>query len=262
MYPDYSINIIMTRIEDKLQQFIDKTITADTVLTESQLDDYKIRRQDPAHLKGTLFEKGSMNWSPSFQDAPNRIFIGAYSSIRSGGYMRSNVFMGRHSGIGYRCTIAAGMHNFSGVSINPDTIMARESNYTDQELVALGISRERTSSKEMNSKPVIIGNDVYLGDGIIVMPGVTIGDGAVVAANAVVTSDVEPYTIVGGIPAKKIRDRFPDNVKEALLKTQWWNVKLDILKTLPVDNVFNFIAAFNELEGDIWDNIDTLGYND
>jgi acetyltransferase-like isoleucine patch superfamily enzyme len=174
--------------------------------------------------------------------------------------MRSNIFIGRHSGIGYRCTIAAGMHNFSGVSINSDTIMARESNYTDEELVQLDIPRNRTSSKLMNRQPVIIGNDVYLGDGIIVMPGVTIGHGAVVAANAVVTSDVEPYTIVGGIPAKKIRDRFPDNIKQALLKTQWWNARLDVLKSLPVDNVFRFIEEFEKLDDSIWDDIPTLSY--
>lgn len=251
----------MKHIEEKLQDFIDNTISADHVLDNEQLKDYSIRYNDASHLTGTLFEKGSLNWSPSFQDTPNRIFIGAYSSIRAGGYMRSNVFMGRHSGIGYRCTIAAGMHNFSGVSINPDTIMARESNYTDGELIALGIPRKSISTKEMNSRPVVIGNDVYLGDGIIVMPGVTIGHGAVVAANAVVTKDVEPYTIVGGVTAKQIRDRFPDNIKQELLDTCWWNVRLDVLKTLPVDNVFNFIAAFKELEGDIWDNIPTLGYN-
>lgn len=251
----------MKHIEDKLRDFLDKNISANINLLEDQLDEYKIRRQDVNHLKGTLFEKGSMNWSPSFQDSPNRIFIGAYSSIRSGGYMRSNVFIGRHSGIGYRCTIAAGMHNFSGVSINPDTIMARESNYTDSELEILNIPRNRISSREMNSKPVIIGNDVYLGDGIIVMPGVTIGHGAVVAANAVVAKDVEPYTIVGGVTAKTIRDRFPDNIKEQLLATGWWNLKLEILKTLPVDNVFKFLEAFHSLEGNIWDDIETLGFN-
>jgi acetyltransferase-like isoleucine patch superfamily enzyme len=247
-------------IETKLEHFINQSLSSDISLAFKDLAEHKIRYKDPNDLKGTLFEKSSMNWSPSFQDKPNRIFIGAYSSIRSGGYMRSNVFMGRHSGIGYRCTIAAGMHNFSGVSINPDTIMARESNYTDEELLRLNIPRNRTSSKEMNSKPVIIGNDVYLGDGIIVMPGVTIGDGAVVAANAVVTSDVEPYTIVGGIPAKKIRDRFTEDVKQALLKTQWWNARLDVLKSLPVDNVFKFIEAFDKLDDSIWDNIPTFDY--
>jgi acetyltransferase-like isoleucine patch superfamily enzyme len=168
--------------------------------------------------------------------------------------------MGRHSGIGYRCTIAAGMHNFSGVSINPDTIMAKQGDYTDEELVMLNISRDQTDVKEMNSRPVVIGNDVYLGDGIIVMPGVTIGNGSVVAANAIITKDVEPYTIVGGVN-KVIRDRFPDNVKEMLLETKWWNARLDILKTLPVDNVFRFVDEFNNLDDSKWDDIQTLGYN-
>lgn len=249
----------MNSIEEKLNNFINNTLSSDIVITNSSLKDYNIRYDNSSYLAGTLFEKSSMNRVPSFQDSPNRIFIGAYSSIRSGGYIRSNAFIGRHSGIGYRCTINAGMHNFSGVSINSDTIMARVSNYTDFELEELGISKNRTSVIEMNSRPVIIENDVYLGDGIIVMPGVRIGTGSVVAANSVVTKDVEPYTIVGGIPAKSIRDRFPDKIKEQLLSTSWWNVKLEILKTLPVDNVFNFIAAFNDLEGDIWDNIPTLG---
>ena len=124
----------------------------------------------------------------------------------------------------------------------------------------LNISRDQTDVKEMNSRPVVIGNDVYLGDGIIVMPGVTIGNGSVVAANAIITKDVEPYTIVGGVN-KVIRDRFPDNVKEMLLKTKWWNARLDILKTLPVDNVFRFADEFNNLDDSKWDNIQTLGYS-
>jgi acetyltransferase-like isoleucine patch superfamily enzyme len=249
----------MKHIEDKLQQFLNHTLVADITLSGASLSDHNIRYKETSHLEGIMFEKGSMNWSPTFQDTPNRIFIGAYSSIRSGGYMRSNVFIGRHSGFGYRCTIAGGMHNFSGVSINPDTIMARESNYSDAELERLNIPKNRTSIEAMNI-PVIIGNDVYLGDGIVVMPGVTIGDGAVVAANAVVTKDVEPYTIVGGVPAKKIRDRFPDDVKQALLKTCWWNVKLEVLKTLPVDNVFKFIDEFEKLDDTIWDDIPTLTF--
>lgn len=247
-------------IEEKLNDFINNNLKSNKLLDIDGLKSHNIRYTDLNFLRGTLFEKGSMNWSPSFQDSPNRIFIGAYSSIRSGGYMRSNMFMGRHSGIGYRCSIPAGMHNFSGVSINPDTIMARVSNYSDEELEILNINRDRTDVKLMNSKPVIIENDVYLGDGIVIMPNVRIGNGSVIAANAVVTKDIPPYVIAGGIPCKPIKDRFPDKIKEQLLETKWWNVKLDILKNLPVDNVFRFIEKFNELSGDILDNIDTLEY--
>lgn len=56
-------------------------------------------------------------------------------------------------------------------------------------------------------RPVTIGDDVWIGRRVIILPGVSIGDGAIVSAGAVVTKDVEPYTVVGGVPAKKIKDR-------------------------------------------------------
>jgi acetyltransferase-like isoleucine patch superfamily enzyme len=55
--------------------------------------------------------------------------------------------------------------------------------------------------------PIIIGNDVWIGAKSVILPGITIGNGAVIAAGSIVTKDVESYTVVGGIPAKKIKDR-------------------------------------------------------
>ncbi len=78
-------------------------------------------------------------------------------------------------------------------------------------------------SEIRNNKPVIIGNDVWIGGYVSILPGVTIGDGAVVAAGAVVTRDVEPYAIVGGVPARLIRYRFPRKEREKLLKIKWWD---------------------------------------
>lgn len=73
------------------------------------------------------------------------------------------------------------------------------------------------------NEPVTIGNDVWIGGYVSILPGVKIGDGAIIAAGAVVTKDVEPYAIVGGVPAKRIRYRFDEETRELLLATKWWN---------------------------------------
>jgi acetyltransferase-like isoleucine patch superfamily enzyme len=70
---------------------------------------------------------------------------------------------------------------------------------------------------------VTIGNDVWIGSNVIIMSGVTIGDGAVLGAGSVVTSDVEPYTVVAGNPAKVIKKRFSDEVVARLLELRWWD---------------------------------------
>ena len=69
----------------------------------------------------------------------------------------------------------------------------------------------------------VIGNDVWMGYEAVMMPGVQVGDGAIIAAKSVVVSDILPYTIVGGNPAKRIRQRFEDDVIQALLEVTWWN---------------------------------------
>lgn len=69
----------------------------------------------------------------------------------------------------------------------------------------------------------IVGNDVWIGYEAVIMPGIQVGDGAIIAAKSVVVSDVAAYTIVGGNPAKLIRQRFEDSVIRALLEVAWWN---------------------------------------
>lgn len=74
---------------------------------------------------------------------------------------------------------------------------------------------------------VIIGNDVWIGANTIIMSGVKIGDGAVIANNSHVVKDIEPYTIVGGNPAKVIRKRFSDEVINKLLDIKWWDWSIE-----------------------------------
>ncbi|MGC1305997.1 MAG: Vat family streptogramin A O-acetyltransferase [Phormidesmis sp.] len=73
----------------------------------------------------------------------------------------------------------------------------------------------------------VIGNDVWMGYEATIMPGVQVGDGAVIAAKSVVVKDVLPYTIVGGNPAKCIRQKFEDEVVRSLIEIAWWNWDID-----------------------------------
>ncbi|MFA7413992.1 MAG: DapH/DapD/GlmU-related protein [Rhizobium sp.] len=72
---------------------------------------------------------------------------------------------------------------------------------------------------------VTIGHDVWIGHGATVLPGVSVGNGAVIGAGAVVSKDVAPYTIVGGVPAKPIRERFGPGVGARMDKLAWWDWK-------------------------------------
>lgn len=90
------------------------------------------------------------------------------------------------------------------------------------------------------SDHVTIGHDVWIGHGAIILPGVSVGTGAVVAAGAVVSKDVAPYTIVGGVPARPIRERFPRDIAEQLQRIAWWD--------WPRENLEERFDDLNELD--------------
>ena len=78
-----------------------------------------------------------------------------------------------------------------------------------------------------NKGDITIGNDVWIGHNATIMAGVKIGDGAIIATNSTVVKDVEPYSIVGGNPAKEIKKRFPDKTIDKLLKLKWWDWSIE-----------------------------------
>jgi virginiamycin A acetyltransferase len=89
-----------------------------------------------------------------------------------------------------------------------------------------------------------VGHDVWIGQEVRVKGGVKIGTGSVIAAGATVTKDVPPYTIVGGMPAKVIRQRFDDRTIERLLEGEWWRYAYWDLKNLSFDDPVRFAEEF------------------
>ena len=85
------------------------------------------------------------------------------------------------------------------------------------------MDKEQVTAAWDNKGDIIIGNDVWIGYEAVILSGVTIGDGAIIGTRAVVTKDVAPYTIVGGVPAKPIRQRYDPETIAQLLTLKWWD---------------------------------------
>jgi acetyltransferase-like isoleucine patch superfamily enzyme len=98
-----------------------------------------------------------------------------------------------------------------------------------------GICFTDVARYDEEARGATIENDVWIGANAVIMDGVSVGNGAVVAAGAVVTRDVEPFSIVGGVPASVIRKRFPPEVCAELADWRWWDLSVATLESLAAD---------------------------
>ena len=156
--------------------------------------------------------------------------------VRHFGNPAEKVTIGNYCSIGPETVfLTGGGHEYRGISTYPFRAM-------------LGLPGGESLSKG----PITVEDDVWLGFRVTVLSGVTVGRGAVVAAGSVVTKDIPPYSIVGGVPARVIRYRFPEPVRKALsqvdfaaLTPQQAREKIALLdQTLTEDNVNEVVSAF------------------
>ncbi len=139
-------------------------------------------------------------------------FLGDHTYIQRNSSVL-NCAIGKFCSIGPNVNIGLGQHPIERVSTHPAF-------YSITQPLALTFAIGDTFEPY---KPIEIGNDVWMGHSSLIMDGVKIGNGAVIAANSVVTTDVPPYAIVGGVPAKIIRYRFDDETIRKIESSKWWD---------------------------------------
>jgi acetyltransferase-like isoleucine patch superfamily enzyme len=163
-----------------------------------------------------------------------KISLGDYSYISGPRSYIEEAIVGKYCSIARQVVIGVSDHNMNWVTTSP-IVTSIEYGFVNKNV------------NEPQKPPPIIGNDVWIGMNCIIMRGVTIGDGAILAAGSIVTKNVEPYSVVGGIPAKLIKYRFTKEQISKLLQIQWWN--WDEQKIKENINCFYDIGKFIELHG-------------
>lgn len=150
----------------------------------------------------------------------NNATFGDFSYVGSDSYVNF-ADIGKFTCIGPGVQIGLGEHPVTDfVSVHPIF-------YSKARQVGISFA-DKNYFEEYNKTE--IGNDVWIGAGVIVLGGINIGDGAIIAAGAVVTKNIEPYTIVGGVPAKFIKRRFSEEKITELLKLKWWDKDFEWLR--------------------------------
>jgi len=157
--------------------------------------------------------------------------IGRYSFLNVGTVVYSQTTIGSFCSTGRWVEVGAAKHPLDALSSH---------------LFTFGLSPFKEISPENRlgknhtiHRPTVIGHDVWIGAKALVSSGVTIGNGAIVAANAVVAKDVPPYAVVGGVPAKLIKMRFPDEIINKLEALKWWELdpeQISKLKFWPIED--------------------------
>lgn len=162
---------------------------------------------------------------------------GTYGSINIERYEGSDakVVIGRY------CSISKGVRFITGGIHPPDWVSTYPFRIKFKKPTAYCDGLPSTNG------PIAVGSDVWIGTDALILSGVSIGHGAIIAARAVVTHNVAPYTLVAGVPASVVRERFDRQTIDALLDVSWWDWPEDeIDRAIPLLSSSNIDAFLSE----------------
>lgn len=152
---------------------------------------------------------------PEFCNFGGDIKIGRRSTLGIHNFIHGNVEIGKY------CQIGA----YVGIHTNNHPI-THLTTYINSSLFNGELGKLKSSGR------ILIGNDVWIGHNAILIGTINVGHGAIIAAGSVVTSDVPPYAIVAGVPAKLIRYRFQQSMIDDLLELKWWDLADDEIQKI------------------------------
>jgi acetyltransferase-like isoleucine patch superfamily enzyme len=191
-----------------------------------------VRRRNP----DCTIESGVRVSLDSHLSAPSRLHENVSfvdSEIGSYSYVGPNSVLD-HAVVGRFCSIGSNVRIVYGRHPSRDFISSSPIFYSSQGQCGSSWLEENSDIfneyKLVDGKSIRVGNDVWIGEGVLLLEGISIGDGSVIAAGSIVVGDVDPFSIVGGNPAKLIRYRFDDDERETIAASCWWNASEDIIK--------------------------------
>lgn len=152
-----------------------------------------------------------------------------------------NTQIGKFCSIADDCKIGCASHAIDWASTSP--VFSKGNNI---------LKKNFSNFEYVTNKRTIIGNDVWIGNNVLIKDGVKIGDGSIIGMGSVVTKDVEPYSIVAGVPARIIRYRFEKDVIDELLDLEWWNMSDDNIENVSknIKNINKFISEVKKIKND------------